>query len=458
MNIKISAAVKVGVLTLLSLCILVFGIMWLKGRSISIGEKIEVHFKDIDGMRPGSAVQMMGMRIGQVDEIEPIIKGEDSYITVRFVINEPGVKIPKASRISIQQSGIIGEKFIEITPPFPETVYIPITGDFDGFVPKHSGVQLLVGEKYMEVGKIKESKIVDTNTLPNNERKYIKSQQVYRIKYYINVPEIRIPMNSEARLITTDEKGTYTIQFTPPVGITVKKPENDAKYTVLEPLRMNEFLDIQLEAALALKETNDKINELFTNEFMNDVRYTVENTRDLSEKASIIVDQVAVIVDSSQEDIKKLISSATRLSENMIMLSENANEILSDSRFKESIITTADSIRNMSEDFSVLLTESKVQDSLLNINSTTEDVAEIAHYVNDLTQDKEFTRSVETTVVNLNDMMVKLSGIADSVDELTVEEKHKIKDIINNSLEASEDLRKFSDKLNQRFLLLRLLF
>ncbi len=453
---KMSPALKVGILAILSMCILILGIMWLKGRSISMGEKIEVRFKDIDGMRPGSAVQMMGMRIGQVDEIIPIIDGENSYVIVKFVISEPGIEIPEASRISIQQSGIIGEKFLEITPPFPETVYIPLEKNFRGVVHEGSEVELFAGGKYIKIGKVKESRILDTKSLPYTERRSLKSPKVYKIRYFINIPEMEIPINSSAELVKKDER--HNLRFTPPKGVTVKAPEYTSKYTIVEPLRMKAFLDTQLEAALALKETNDKINELFTHEFINDLRLTLENTKDLSEKAGIIVDQVAAIVDSSQEDIKMLISSATRLSENMIVLSSSANDILTDSRFKENLITTAESIKSMSQEISVLIADSKVQESLLNINSTTKDVSEIAQYVNDLTKDKQFSQSVETTVINLNDMMIKLSKIADSLDELTVEEKDKIKEIINNSAEASRDLKKFSDKLNQRFLLLRLLF
>ena len=41
-------------------------------------------FNDINGMRAGSAVQMMGLRIGQVEDIIPIIEGKDSC--VNFVL------------------------------------------------------------------------------------------------------------------------------------------------------------------------------------------------------------------------------------------------------------------------------------------------------------------------------------------------------------------------------------
>ncbi len=456
---KMSATLKVGILIILSTCILIVGIMWLKGRSISIGETIEVHFKDIDGMRPGSAVQIMGMRIGQVDEIEPVIDGENSYVIVKFVINHPDIKVPPASTISIQQSGIIGEKFLEVTPPFSKTVFVPLEEQFEGTIPEGSEVELLVGEKYLKVGQIKDSQKIDTKTLSAERQRHFKSPSIYKIRYFIDFPKIQIPVHSKIELVKAEKDDEqYNLRFTPPDDVVIELSKFESKYTVEEPLRMKEFMDIQLESASALKETNDKINKLFTDEFMSDVKYTVENTRDLSEKAGIIADQVAFIVESSREDIDVLISSATKLSENMIVLSNNVNNIMQDSGFKENIITTAGSIKKTSDNFSLLLEDTKLQESLLNINSTTEDIAEISHYVNELTRNEEFNGSLGKTVVNLNNLMVKLTRIVDSVDDITVEEKVRIKEIINNSSEISNDLKQFSDKLNQRFLLLKLLF
>ncbi|NLF83752.1 MAG: MCE family protein [Candidatus Gastranaerophilales bacterium] len=453
---KMSPALKVGILSILSLIVLILGIMWLKGRSISIGEKIDVHFRDIDGMRPGSGVQMMGMRVGQVDEIIPVINGENSYVIVRFVINEPGITIPTASKISIQQSGIIGEKFIEITPPFVETVYVPLSDGFNGEKPQVVGLELLAGGNYIVAGDIKSAKIIDTHSLPAEIRKKFNTTRVYKIDYFVNVPDLEIPANSEASL-SKKEKNKYILRFTPPEGVIVDVPDSNKKFTVIEPLRLKEFFDIQMKVAVSLKETNDKINALFTDEFVGDVKYTFENTRELSEKASLIMDQVAEIINSSKGDLQELIATSTELSKNMSELSKNVNEIVDDPAFKSNLIATATSIRTASDDLSKMLRDSKLQESLININSSSKDVAEITKYVNELTKDQEFNNTLSETIDNLNLMMVKLTKTADSMNELTVEEKETIKKIIQNSADASEDMKKFSEKLNKRFLLLRLL-
>jgi ABC-type transporter Mla subunit MlaD len=53
---KLSPSFKVGVLTIIALSIFIFTILWVKGRSFSSAERIEVKFKDVNGMRPGSGV------------------------------------------------------------------------------------------------------------------------------------------------------------------------------------------------------------------------------------------------------------------------------------------------------------------------------------------------------------------------------------------------------------------
>ena len=126
---RFSSSFKVGILTLVGLIILLFAVLWVKGRSFSAGNRIEIIFKDVNGMRAGSGVQMMGLRVGQVEEITPVIDGDNSYVKLKFVITEPGISVPRASIFSIQQSGLIGEQFLEITPPKTRTTYISVGGE-----------------------------------------------------------------------------------------------------------------------------------------------------------------------------------------------------------------------------------------------------------------------------------------------------------------------------------------
>ena len=66
---KFTSSFKVGILAITAIIILLFTVLWVKGKAISNAERITVVFKDVNGMREGSGVQMMGVRIGQVEEI-----------------------------------------------------------------------------------------------------------------------------------------------------------------------------------------------------------------------------------------------------------------------------------------------------------------------------------------------------------------------------------------------------
>ena len=123
---KFSSSFKVGLLAFISLVLLLGVVIRVKGRTFSNADRVEVRFKDVNGMRPGAAVQMMGMRVGQVEEIEPVTTEDENYVKVKFVITDSDIDIPKASALSIQQSGLIGELFLEITPPKTRTVYLPM--------------------------------------------------------------------------------------------------------------------------------------------------------------------------------------------------------------------------------------------------------------------------------------------------------------------------------------------
>ena len=182
---KFSSSFKVGLLTLIAL-VLLFGVVFkVKGRTFSNAKRIEIQFKDVNGMRPGAGVQMMGLRVGQVEEVTPIVDGENSYVKVKFVITDPDVKIPKASLFSIQQSGLIGELFLEITPPKTRTLYIPMkTKDL---LYKDDPVEMKLDDKYYDVGTVKAIEVISRAAVPFNFRDSIDTTYAYKIDYMVDL-------------------------------------------------------------------------------------------------------------------------------------------------------------------------------------------------------------------------------------------------------------------------------
>lgn len=453
---KISPAVKVGILTVLSVIILIFSVMWLKGRSISVGERIEVKFHDVDGMRPGSAVQMMGIRIGQVEEIIPEIKDNLSSVKVKFVITEPGITIPQASVVSIQQSGIIGEKFLEITPPQIQTIYLPVLSGSRGFLEEGSPIEILIDNKYITVGIVKTSKVIDTDVIDEAIQQNINAPYAYKISYIINTPGISIPDNIKGKIKKNDNG--YKLVLSPPDNEIIPSPVPDCKYTVIEPIRLKTFFDLQLKAALELEKTNEKINSILTDESISDLKATLKNAKVLTAKATITLDQATQLLGSSKKDFDNVVTLASTLSGKMIALSDNVNNLIGDPKLKDNLLSTTESLEKSTKQVADILSDPKLKETFDLVNSSTKDLSEITSSINSLTKEPSFKGKVDDTVTNLNVSLEKLSKTLDTVNNLTTEEKQRFKNIIQESSETSKNLKKFSDKLNGRFVLFKLLF
>lgn len=104
---------KVGAITLAGLVLLVGMIVYLSG--MSFGEKgypVQAMFGQVNGLKPGNLVRYAGVEIGKVTDVRVLPEG----VAADIMLN-PGVKIPVGSKFTIGSDGLLGEKFINITPP-----------------------------------------------------------------------------------------------------------------------------------------------------------------------------------------------------------------------------------------------------------------------------------------------------------------------------------------------------
>ncbi|MGB3650526.1 MAG: MlaD family protein [Rivularia sp. (in: cyanobacteria)] len=104
---------SVGLLILLGLG--VFGLIFLWLNRISAAGRTYsfiVDFKDAGGMQKGAVVQYRGVKVGNIAEIQPNVNG----VEVKLDINKTDLIIPRDVKIEANQSGLISESIIEITP------------------------------------------------------------------------------------------------------------------------------------------------------------------------------------------------------------------------------------------------------------------------------------------------------------------------------------------------------
>ena len=453
---KFSSSFKVGLLTLLSLILLIGVVIKVKGRAISSAPRVEIHFKDVNGMRPGAGVQMMGYKVGQVEEITPVIEGEDSYVKVKFVITDPHAAIPKASTFTIQQSGLIGELFLEVTPPKTRAIYIPMVNRDVLF--RDDLVEMKLSDRFYDVGIIRNVQVVHKDALPYNVRDKIQTSYAYRVDYIINLPGLIMPNFIKGEAVVTKD-GKKKLRISSLDNTVPPYPKQDSPYTVIEPMRIADFLDWQYKAAESLTETNMKVNTLLSDKTIADLQMTVNNIDEISQKANVTMDKINQLLDDSRSDIDELIALANHTAADFNALTGNLNNIIGDPVFKKNVISTSTSVDQLARNLNKIMgNEEESKKMAADIRTITDNLAEISTSVTLMTKDEQLKKDLQNTLANTNKALTNVSTALASVNKMTPENKTELDELLEDAKITTCNLKKFSEKLNKRFLIFRLLF
>lgn len=448
MQQPIRATVKVGFLTLIALLILISTVIWLRGRWVAGGDHYDVHFSDVDGMRAGAPVQYMGLRVGFVDEVIPTVLNKERHaILVKFTVSEPGLSIPKGSSLSIQQSGLIGEKYLEIMPPRLRDYMLRLEKEEAGL---HIGTPIKVRfeDGLMVVGAIRKISVEK-----NIEVLAPKLPYQYRIAYWVTEPGYAHPIKYSLRYVNAGADNQYLL-LSDPISLISKQPQKDTFFAVEDPLRLKTFLEKQLISAEALQETNDKINKLLSEETIASIQGTLKNTELLTQKTNQVLNHADTLFTSASKDLHTLVASADSLSSGVTSLTKNLNEIAADPTLKKDLIATVGNIKQSSQSLNKLLESEDLQVLLAEGRVSAENASAILQELRQTVVEEQLPERVSESVDKLNSSLTHLSSILSQVDS----EDAGIQKMIQDTKETSGNLKKFSQKLNKHFLLLRLLF
>jgi phospholipid/cholesterol/gamma-HCH transport system substrate-binding protein len=107
--------IRVGIFTIVAVILFLFGWGWLKSISwFHEPQRFTVQFHDIAGMNKNATVNINGVRVGVIEDIELKARGQ---VLVHPKITAPNVVVPRGSMITIQTLGLIGAKYLEVTLP-----------------------------------------------------------------------------------------------------------------------------------------------------------------------------------------------------------------------------------------------------------------------------------------------------------------------------------------------------
>ena len=120
-----TAEAKVGAFTVVGIILFGAAAMLLGGFSFGKGDVYTLYagFHEVIGITPQSAVRLSGVPVGTVQDV----RNDGGGVTVTLAI-QGDVKIPRGSHVTIGAAGVMGDKFINITPEKDKGVYL---GDGD---------------------------------------------------------------------------------------------------------------------------------------------------------------------------------------------------------------------------------------------------------------------------------------------------------------------------------------
>ncbi len=108
-----SLELMVGVFVLAGLaCLAYLAIHLGKLEVFGSGYHVTAEFDNISGLKSGAAVEVAGVEVGRVESIQ-ITSGDRAKLVLRLV---PGLQMHDDAIASIRTKGIIGDKFVKLSP------------------------------------------------------------------------------------------------------------------------------------------------------------------------------------------------------------------------------------------------------------------------------------------------------------------------------------------------------
>ena len=101
--------VVLGVGALVYLSVVLGGTAWLEPPRY----QVQAHFASVSGLRKGAAVEIAGVRVGDVTDIRLDPDDYEAVVSMRIQKNVP---LQVDSIASIRTNGLIGDRFVSISP------------------------------------------------------------------------------------------------------------------------------------------------------------------------------------------------------------------------------------------------------------------------------------------------------------------------------------------------------
>lgn len=260
---KIKTEYKVGIVGVITIAILYFGISFMKGRDLfKVETSYYVVFDNVEGLYKSNYVYLNGMKVGYIKDINNIDAFGESFLV--HISIKSDIKIPNNSEIMIFNSDLLGSKALKIVPGNSTTAYnskdtIPSVTETGLIDQLSQDITPIIGRLNRVITSL-DTLLLNVNSIMDKETQNDIKQSIANINSATaNIDNISLKLDG----LMESEKQRITNIFANAESITKNLRDNNAKLTnAIE--NFNNISDTIAQAKLGstIRETNQSLSSL----------------------------------------------------------------------------------------------------------------------------------------------------------------------------------------------------
>ncbi len=173
-KIKYSKEIKVGIMAIIAIFLLYFGLNFLKG--VDVFAPVNYYYatyKEVDGLVSSSPVYIKGYKVGQVESVAYDFSKETPFL-VKISVSKD-IQLPKGAVIKLYDDGLMGGKAVQLVNVLPfEQSALHFSGDTLPSVTATGLLGQLAGELMPKI----EDVMFQTDSLMRSIRELIEDEKI----------------------------------------------------------------------------------------------------------------------------------------------------------------------------------------------------------------------------------------------------------------------------------------
>ncbi len=123
MELRYRREATVGLLLIIASVVFVLGLIWLQGRTLERGTRVEIAFTDVSGLKVGDPVRTSGVSVGEVADIRLVAPGR---VIVTLNLGH-GRRPRRDAQAVVRAADFFGARYVDYDPGTPGQP--PLSGD-----------------------------------------------------------------------------------------------------------------------------------------------------------------------------------------------------------------------------------------------------------------------------------------------------------------------------------------